>query len=232
MKKTTHTFTLLELLVAMAVFSVMMTVLMQFFSSAQKVTSASEKRTTVFSDARVAMELMARDIKSAIHHPKQPLLTGDDIGITSTFDSPHTASGGNGITFMGFTQNTFDNGTTAINPGVLCQISYFLNQSSEANYESTLPDNALVIALKEGAYGSIPEGTAQKALIIGGPDNPVTDLHFEAIDARYPYNPGFRVETLTDNHKLPYAVTISMTVGEAPNNRLFNKMVYIGGRGQ
>ena len=60
-------FTLLEPFVAMAVFSVMMTVLMQFFSSAQKVTLRTGTRTEIFESGRVAMELIARDFKSAYY---------------------------------------------------------------------------------------------------------------------------------------------------------------------
>lgn len=57
-------FTLLELLVAMAVFSVMMTVLMQYFGSAQRVTVRSAQRVEVFEKARIALELISRDLQS------------------------------------------------------------------------------------------------------------------------------------------------------------------------
>ncbi len=52
-------FTLLEIIVAMGVFSLLMAMTMQFFSGAQRIWSSSESRNTVYSDARVAMDLMA-----------------------------------------------------------------------------------------------------------------------------------------------------------------------------
>ncbi len=60
-------FTLVELLVAMAVFSVLMLALMQFFGSAQKLWTYTARKVNMYEDARVAMDLMARDIQSAYY---------------------------------------------------------------------------------------------------------------------------------------------------------------------
>ena len=71
-------FTLLELLVAMAVFSMMMTVLMQFFGSAQKVSKRTGDRTRDFENGRVAMELISRDLRSAsFSGNSKPMTFGD-----------------------------------------------------------------------------------------------------------------------------------------------------------
>ena len=58
-------FTLLELLVAMAVFSVMMTVLMEFFSSAQRVTLRTKHKTEYYEEARLALDMITRDLKTS-----------------------------------------------------------------------------------------------------------------------------------------------------------------------
>ncbi|MBO4304649.1 MAG: hypothetical protein J6A21_08700 [Lentisphaeria bacterium] len=55
-------FTLVEVIVSMAVFSLLMLGLMQFFSSAQNLWSSTGNRVATFGDARTAMNLMATDL--------------------------------------------------------------------------------------------------------------------------------------------------------------------------
>ncbi len=57
-------FTLMEVIVAMAVFSVMMGILLQFFTSTQKLWSSTENKNALYADARVAMDLMASALQS------------------------------------------------------------------------------------------------------------------------------------------------------------------------
>ena len=52
-------FTLMELLVAMGVFCILLVIMMQFFSSAQKVTSAAEKKSKVYSQTRNAFDMLS-----------------------------------------------------------------------------------------------------------------------------------------------------------------------------
>ena len=59
MKKRRIPFTLVELLVAVGLLSLIMMLLLQLFSGAQKIWVSSEKTGNVYADARVAMELMA-----------------------------------------------------------------------------------------------------------------------------------------------------------------------------
>ncbi|MCK4982534.1 MAG: hypothetical protein KAS17_06400 [Victivallaceae bacterium] len=59
-------YTIVEVMVAMAIFLVMMTIMMQFFTSAQKVWNLSSKRNDMYADARVAMNLMTREIQSML----------------------------------------------------------------------------------------------------------------------------------------------------------------------
>ncbi|MDD3117666.1 MAG: prepilin-type N-terminal cleavage/methylation domain-containing protein [Victivallales bacterium] len=68
-KKIIHGFTLLELIVAMGIFSVLMLMLMQFFSSAQQIWTSSEKRNTVYADARIAMDLMSSVLQTTFYRP-------------------------------------------------------------------------------------------------------------------------------------------------------------------
>lgn len=57
MKKFRYNFTLMELLVAMAVLAILLVLMMQFFSGAQKVWTSSEQKSNMYADARVVMDL-------------------------------------------------------------------------------------------------------------------------------------------------------------------------------
>ena len=60
-------FTLIELVVAMAVFSLMMMLMMQFFVDTQRLWSKSEDKANMYADARVAMDLMASALQSVYY---------------------------------------------------------------------------------------------------------------------------------------------------------------------
>jgi Tfp pilus assembly protein PilW len=60
-----YKFTILELMVAMSVFAVLMTVLMQFFSSAQKITINTKKKTGCYESSRLVFEMISRDLRTA-----------------------------------------------------------------------------------------------------------------------------------------------------------------------
>ena len=51
-------FTLVELIVAMAVFSILLLLILQFFSGAQRIWNGMEKRNEIYANARTIMDLM------------------------------------------------------------------------------------------------------------------------------------------------------------------------------
>ncbi|QSH41335.1 hypothetical protein P0136_08575 [Lentisphaerota bacterium ZTH] len=61
-------FTLVELLVAMAIFMILSMVIMQFFNSASKVWSNTEKRNQVYADARIVMNLISNDLQAMMYN--------------------------------------------------------------------------------------------------------------------------------------------------------------------
>lgn len=61
-------YTIVEVMVAMGIFLVMMTIMMQFFTSAQKVWNAVSKRNIMYADARIAMNVMTREIQSMLYN--------------------------------------------------------------------------------------------------------------------------------------------------------------------
>lgn len=60
-------FTLIELITAMAIFSVLMVIMMSFFSEAQQVWSESSKRSMVYDNAKIAMDLITRDLQCVMY---------------------------------------------------------------------------------------------------------------------------------------------------------------------
>jgi type II secretory pathway pseudopilin PulG len=61
-------FTLLELILAMGILSVIMVLMLSFFSAAQKVWMTSSANAEIYENARVAMDLMTRDLQSALYN--------------------------------------------------------------------------------------------------------------------------------------------------------------------
>ena len=59
-------YTIVEVMVAMGIFLIMMTIMMQFFTSAQKVWNLASKKNMLYADARVAMNLMTRELQSML----------------------------------------------------------------------------------------------------------------------------------------------------------------------
>ncbi|WP_288559840.1 prepilin-type N-terminal cleavage/methylation domain-containing protein [uncultured Victivallis sp.] len=60
-------FTLVELLLAMVVFSIMLVLMMQFFSGARIIWSSTEKRNNMYADARIAMDLISTMLQNTIY---------------------------------------------------------------------------------------------------------------------------------------------------------------------
>lgn len=56
-------FTLIELIAAMGVFSIIMLLLISFFSSAQSIWNLTRQKNAMYENARIALDLMARDIQ-------------------------------------------------------------------------------------------------------------------------------------------------------------------------
>ena len=59
-------FTLVEVLIAMSVLSVFLLGLMQFYTSTETVLSSGVERTEMFERARIAMDMMANDLRACI----------------------------------------------------------------------------------------------------------------------------------------------------------------------
>lgn len=66
LRKKRSCFTLVEVLVAMAVFSILMMFMMRFFSGTQKLWADAEGQNEVYSDARVAMDFVSTLLENSV----------------------------------------------------------------------------------------------------------------------------------------------------------------------
>jgi len=62
-----HHYTIIEVLASMGIFIILITGLMQFFSSARTIWIASSRRNAMYTNARIALDLIARDLQSAMY---------------------------------------------------------------------------------------------------------------------------------------------------------------------
>jgi len=61
-------FTLIELMAAMGVFSIIMVIMLSFLSSTQKAWSETSSTAEVYENARIALDLLTRDIQSSLYN--------------------------------------------------------------------------------------------------------------------------------------------------------------------
>ncbi|MEA2011919.1 MAG: hypothetical protein U9O87_02365 [Verrucomicrobiota bacterium] len=75
-KKYKSYFTLIELLTAMGIFVILMFVIFSFFSNAQKLWSITNKNTRIYENARIAFEVIGRDLQNAVANENIKFLDG------------------------------------------------------------------------------------------------------------------------------------------------------------
>ncbi|MFA7231975.1 MAG: hypothetical protein WC071_11955 [Victivallaceae bacterium] len=61
-------FTLIEIMMAMSIFLILSLIMMRFFSSSQRIFSLTSQRNMLYADARIAMDLIARDLQGAMYN--------------------------------------------------------------------------------------------------------------------------------------------------------------------
>ncbi len=111
-------FTLVELLVAMAVFSLLVMLMLQFFTGAQKLWTSTEQRNDLYANARVAMDLMSTLIQNTYYSSSggygMPFVIDNSEENASKIYFPTQTrmegiSGENSIRFVGFQRGTGTN---------------------------------------------------------------------------------------------------------------------------
>ena len=148
-------FTLVELLVSMAVFSILLVLMMQFFSGARTLWTANEKRAAIYADATVAMDLMSQLLQSTFYNsdggtpfaitgipatdntstPRQPGTINDanidgwNSKIYFVSNSPLELSKGGSVRYLSFQRKT-DSSVTGVTRNVL-ELLVFSDSSAQ-----------------------------------------------------------------------------------------------------
>ncbi|MCF6175048.1 MAG: type II secretion system GspH family protein [Victivallaceae bacterium] len=147
-------FTLIEMLTAMAIFMIISVIMMQFFNSAQQIIGSASQRNVVFSDARIAFDLITKDLQCTLFNNNNGALPGSDkfqaiypflfqrIDAVISNNYYHTDIYSAGITwdmlsFMATTEIRADNSLSNI-----CELRYSFVPAGEV---FTNPDSGSVI---------------------------------------------------------------------------------------
>jgi type II secretory pathway pseudopilin PulG len=118
-------FTLLELILAMGILTVIMVIMLSFFSAAQKAWMASSANAEIYENARVAMDLMTKDLQAALYN--------DDNSTQGIYPFWHESD--NRINFITATSV----GDTADEPNIIREVKYARSDGT------TMTSDALII---------------------------------------------------------------------------------------
>lgn len=249
----TGAFTLVELLVAMGVFAIIMLALMRFFASAQRIWVDSNNKVSMFEDARIALNLISRDLQCSYY--------SSDYKYLFYYQNTHPTTN-NAEDALAFVAKIEDPPSGCFTP--YAEVQYWLctvddtlrrkiiwEKDSSGGSESswnflnyTPTDGASVDTVFEPANRSTAVTTdAKKNIVIPY----VVDLSVTPYKMELDSNKKL-VETGTDYTKFPYAVFVSLTVLDKDsyvkwkatnldsfrdnNKRTFSKLILLGYRGQ
>lgn len=216
-------YSLIELLAAMTVFTLLMLALMGFLNSAQKIWTGSNSKNMMFEDARVALNLMARDLQEIIYNDSCGGFKFDD-------------SGDNKMAF-----------STRIDgkPNTSCKSNIAI---VKWEYDST---SNVLTRMVEGDSGTPSYGGTLDYATVSTALNATTNSH-EVIERVVGFQLGAYKSDMgafaNGDGKIPYFVTISLSLLDQDsynkwkatglskirdnNMRTFSKYIFIGDRGQ
>lgn len=152
-------FTLLELLVAMSVLSILMGILFMIFNESTRAWGQTQRRVEAFREARAALHTMTRDLQNAYVTKQTPMLLQQQISNLSAEPGP----------FLFFvTSQSFD-GQDTTNRSDLCTVGYYCAyMPNRDNLRAGMPRSyKLFRYFKQGnvTYGNIVRtATAANAL--------------------------------------------------------------------
>lgn len=178
-RDTRHRFTLVEILVSMAVFSILLTLMVQFFASARTLWTANEKRTSVYADASIALDLMSNLLQTtfpfieektppAVSVNQTPFLikaeaaapagdTGGNHRIVFVSNSPMPLSKGGSIRYLCFLRGDDPN-----KPGKNNVLYLKIFSDTDTDFAACIPDFTLSRSFNGRTYGSTLNDEAGK----------------------------------------------------------------------
>ena len=102
--KNINHFTLIELLVSMGIFSILLVLSMNFFTSAQRMWVATEEKNEVHSDARMIMDLLSSKLQTLHYNSDTSFQLPLEIGRPTSNDKNYH----NYIIFTSLSKEKFD----------------------------------------------------------------------------------------------------------------------------
>ena len=201
-----HGFTLMEVLVAMGVFLVLMTILLHFFSGAQTLWSGTDGKNELYADARVAMDLMANTLQSQYYEAGNSVFVfGTEQNKTNALffpvKMPEEYGSGENLYYLSFIWNPEQNGGL-----FLRTLGSRDNQSTYRNLFRPATESGCSHADKASALrSSLGYNADQSELIIGG----ITELKITPVIGGTPVT---YADSVNDDYiaYAPFAVKISM----------------------
>ena len=123
-KSSPHAFTILELLVAMAVFSLLIVMLMGMVDSASKLWRENENRVDSYREARAAMSIISHDLRNALAGTNLNYIriNNDAYGFLTNAETDTNSAAA--IFFLSAQSATSQD--PAANKSDVCQVGYFL----------------------------------------------------------------------------------------------------------
>lgn len=147
-----QTFTLVELLVSMAVFTLIMLSLVSFFNSAQKLWINSMRKNEAYENARVAMDMITRDLQCAYYqYEKIPFWHKSKDGSLTTDDNDDNYGRDNEM--LAFVCGTSSYANTDYQQSKFCEVKYQL-------FSTDNPDDTYAGFLRRSITPDKTSGTA------------------------------------------------------------------------
>lgn len=89
MKRTSLSFTLVEMIVALAVLSILTVILFSVLSEVSRAISLSSGRTGAFTDAQIVLDQLSRELQQAVNDPHYKCFVGhsNEIHFVATIDN-------------------------------------------------------------------------------------------------------------------------------------------------
>lgn len=139
-------FTLVELIVAMAVFSILLLLMLQFFSGAQRIWNGMEKRNEIYANARIAMDLMTAQLQNTFYtNAGIPFVIEDpDTDDSKIYFATRTGDqfpGNSSLKYMTFQRNhiTAANSETNVEQEQLCVAVFCDTTTGTPDFSSFFP---------------------------------------------------------------------------------------------
>ena len=233
-----YKFTLAEILVSMAVFSILLVLMMQFFSGARTLWTANEKRSVIYSDAATALDLMTTLLQSTFctddggGNDQTPFEVsasnslragdagdGDDYSIVFVSNSLMDVLQGGSVRYLGICRDTPDPATQGVKNNAL-YLKVFSDEErdfSSCFYEwsGSVHDKASALTLiKNAMRGFSRKGDSKKCkpILRNVTGLKITPLEFEQ---NAPYK--LKEAVASNWNRTPVAILLELSLMENEN---------------